>query len=870
MWMFSASLSTSGLICFNKAIHRALAYDHAIFNTGHLILAAAEDAEANTALRISFPKLDFSKFEKVYQEVSADSLFCRESGYPVPVYLPKVGTDVLNTINKVAEIYESGATPIDLIFVACMFSGVARETFCRIGYAERMNDCISALVSFTSRVSEETVNEHRMPPRKFSYSDTKTLLSCNKSEVPFDYHNMGQYEAFSSILDDSDESEKDTLDVIHDIACGTEDLTGETEDYVEDTKQDVVEHRRTSDVDPDGLEELVEKYTSGDHEQLHNKRIGKDFEGTLPKLGVSKGVERVPKRWYIEKVIGRDEEAKTVVEALMKVDNCNALLIGEPGVGKTAVIKKALQRLRTDKNLSNELRFRPVFMLDMKEVIALSKYKGGCEDILSRALESIHRVNGIIVIDEIHRLIALGKGVAGESGVAGVLKDYITNGKVSIIAATTYSDMKSSIDDDKALKRRFSIIDVKEPNKDDTFCILKGAVKKYEDIHGVSCSDDRLKEVINLANIYVPDTKLPDKAFSIIDEAMVIAEERAEDHLTSEHIKEVISKKSGVDITDIGASDLDKLLRLEDEFGKHLIGQKDAVKKVCSAVRRGKSGICNPDKPVASFLFVGPTGVGKTELSKILSENFGPGGKDNLIRLDMSEYSESHSVSKLFGSPPGYVGYDKGGGLTERVKHKPSSVVLFDEIEKAHPNVFNSLLQILDDGNMTDSYNDTVSFRNCIIIMTSNAGYGAEGFSRAPLGFGAQMTEMTSSERELKALRALEDTFKPEFLNRIDNVIIFDKLSKEESKDIVRLQLNLLRDRLAIQGIELKDVADDILDKIVDIGYDDRYNARNLKRTIQNLIENKVADGILAGTVKRGDTAEIELDGDTILFKPVN
>lgn len=557
----------------------------------------------------------------------------------------------------------------------------------------------------------------------------------------------------------------------------------------------------------------------------------------------------------IEPSINRDAEISDIIETLSKKKNANALLVGEPGVGKTAIAHGFVHRIETE-DICDRFYETEVYELKVDRLVQGSGMRGELEARLNNIIDFIRKTDSILVIDEFQSLMKLGD-MGGAVSPINILKPYLENGDINLIGMTTLSEYKKYVEGDTALCRRFKLIEVKEPSIADTITILSNSVDSYEDYHGCKISKEQIKLLVRLADRYITTRKLPDKAFAVLDEAMAIAKLKGAKNVTSKEIKQVVSKISGVPVTDMSKTEIERVSGLEKEFKKHIIGQDNAVEIVCKAIKRGKAGINDPNKPVASFLFVGPTGVGKTELCKVLSQNYSSSNERNtLIRLDMSEYSEKHSVSKLFGAPPGYVGYDEGGGLTEKVKHNPYSVILFDEIEKAHPEVFNSMLQVLDEGEMTDNKGNKVNFRNCIIVMTSNAGYGADTFGKRKIGINISDIDNANNDNEIKALKALEETFKPEFLNRIDNVVIFNKLTKEQSKRIVGITLNKLTERAKAKGIKI-DFSDKVIELIVDKGYDEKYNARNLKRTVQNLIENKLANEIIDGNISNGSSVSV-------------
>lgn len=452
---------------------------------------------------------------------------------------------------------------------------------------------------------------------------------------------------------------------------------------------------------------------------------------------------------------------------------------------------------------------------------------------------------------------------------ANILKPAISRGDVQIIGATTTSEYKKFIERDKAFERRMQMVLVPEPTVEAAIKMTKAVIGEYNKFHNSSVSNEAIESAVVLSDRYITDKKLPDKAITVIDETAARLKKSVSNtpiQIEVKDIKDTISKLTNIDVSDLDEKARNKVKSLESSLKKHVIGQDNAVENVSKSIRRSKAGIKDPNRPIGSFLFVGPTGVGKTELSKALAIEFS-GGIKSLIRFDMSEYMEKHSVSKLIGSPPGYVGYGDGGQLTEAIRHNPYSVVLFDEIEKAHPDVFNILLQVLDDGTLTDSEGQTVDFKNTILILTSNAGYGANLLNKGTIGFGRVEQESSSeaSDKQDKiVMKALEETFRPEFLNRLDKIVVFNKLSKENSISIAQLLLKQLKKRMKDNGIELS-WDNSIINKIVEDGFSDKYGARNLKRKIQELIEDTLADKIIDEEIKEGDSVKISYNDSLVV-----
>ena len=648
---------------------------------------------------------------------------------------------------------------------------------------------------------------------------------------------------------------------------------------------------------------------------------GQDDLGELEKYGVN--LNRRAMEGKLDPVIGRKKEIDRVVQILSRRTKNNPVLIGEPGVGKSAVVEGLAQAI-VKGNVPEILIDKIVFSLDMGSMLAGTRYRGDFEDRLKKTIDAVKQNGKIILfIDEIHNIVGAGSTGEGNMDASNLLKPMLSRGELQTIGATTIDEYRRYIEKDAALERRFQPIMVDAPSTEESVEILKGLRDKYESHHGVMIPDDAIISAVTLSDRYIMDRFLPDKAIDLIDEAasrvrldsynspveatqkenqlkMLIAQKNEAKHredfkralrineeiekvnaeleqirsqankntvnrekltLTPDDIANVVSNWTGVPVVKLTQTEKEKLLDLESELHKRVIGQEDAVRAVSSAIRRARAGIKDPNRPVGSFIFVGPTGVGKTELSKALAETVF-GDEDSIIRIDMSEYMEQHSISKMVGSPPGYVGYEEEGQLTERVRRKPYSVVLFDEIEKAHPDVFNLMLQLLDDGRLTDSKGRVVNFKNCIIIITSNVG-ATEVQNKATLGFSSGAQAEYENMRD-RYMNALESKFRPEFLNRIDDIIVFHKLTKEETADIARLLLKGLTKRLKMLDRELE-ITERAMDLIIEKGYNDKLGARPLKREIQRSIENRLSEEILRGTIKENSTVVIDaIDGEFV------
>ena len=628
----------------------------------------------------------------------------------------------------------------------------------------------------------------------------------------------------------------------------------------------------------------------------------------------------------LDPVIGRKTEIQRVIQILSRRTKNNPCLIGEPGVGKTAVAEGLAEKIISE-DVPEMLKNKRVVSLDIASMVAGAKYRGDFEERIKKCLEEVRKSGDVILfIDEVHTIVGAGSA-EGAVDAANILKPLLARGEVQVIGATTLNEYRKYIEKDSALERRFSPVTVGEPTKAETEEILKGIRDKYEAHHNVKITDEAIKSAVELSTRYINDRFLPDKAIDLIDEAasrvkmktytqpeslkkledeIVTLDKEKEDTirvqdfekaailrdkikeekeklqkekekwqnkntknvtaLNEEDIAEVVASWTGVPVKKLTQSENEKLKNLEKTLHQRVIGQNEAVEAVAKAIRRGRVGLKDPNRPIGSFLFLGPTGVGKTELSKALAESLF-GNEDAMIRIDMSEYMEGHSVSKLIGSPPGYVGFDDGGQLTEKIRRKPYSVILFDEIEKAHPDVFNILLQVLDDGHITDSQGRKVDFKNTIIIMTSNAG-AQSIIEPKKLGFGAKEDEKQDHERmKASVMEEVKRIFKPEFLNRIDETIVFRALNKDDMKQIVALMLKELTDRCEKQmGIHLT-VRDSVKKHIVDKAYDPKYGARPLRRQIQNDIEDELAEEILSGKVKKDTEVVVTIHKEKVVFE---
>jgi ATP-dependent Clp protease ATP-binding subunit ClpC len=646
------------------------------------------------------------------------------------------------------------------------------------------------------------------------------------------------------------------------------------------------------------------------------KQTKKAETKTLDQFG--RDLTEMAEKGALDPVIGRETEIKRVIQILSRRTKNNPVLIGEPGVGKTA-IAEGLAQMIANGDVPESIKGKRVVSLDLTGMVAGTKYRGDFEERIKTALDEVQKAGNIILfIDELHTIIGAG-AAEGSIDAANIVKPMLGRGEIQVVGATTLNEYRKYIEKDAALERRFQPVTVNEPTQEQSIEILKGLRDKYEAHHKLKISDEAIETAVKMSSRYINDRYLPDKAIDLIDEAA--SRVRMENHktpedvvelekkkhsitkekeaavsnqnfelaaslrdkekeveetlknarrcwemagvgqsgeVTAEDIAEVVSGWTGIPVTSITEDEGERLLKMEDILHKRVIGQNEAVAAIAKAIRRGRVGLKDPKRPIGSFLFLGPTGVGKTELCKALAEAMF-GDENAMIRIDMSEYMEKHTVSKLIGSPPGYVGFDEGGQLTEKVRRKPYSVVLFDEIEKAHEDVFNIMLQIMDDGILTDSQGRKINFKNTIIVMTSNVGARNLTEKHANLGFNSGETDPDGADYEkLKELvnADLKRTFKPEFLNRIDEIVVFHRLTKDDIRKISSNMLETVKARVEAMDIHMT-YDDSALDLLSEKGFDPVYGARPLRRTIQNMVEDTVAEKILDGSVKAGDCIRV-------------
>ncbi|WP_088006725.1 ATP-dependent protease ATP-binding subunit ClpC [Indiicoccus explosivorum] len=640
--------------------------------------------------------------------------------------------------------------------------------------------------------------------------------------------------------------------------------------------------------------------------------------------GLARDLTQIAREGSLDPVIGRSKEITRVIEVLSRRTKNNPVLIGEPGVGKTAIAEGLAQQIVSNE-IPETLRDKRVMVLDMGTVVAGTKYRGEFEDRLKKVMDEIRQAGNIILfIDELHTLIGAG-GAEGAIDASNILKPSLARGELQCIGATTLDEYRKYIEKDAALERRFQPIQVDEPTVEESIQIIKGLRDRYEAHHRVKITDEAIEAAAKMSDRYISDRFLPDKAIDLIDEAgskvrlrsytappnlkeleqrleAVRSEKNAavqsqafekaaslrdseqklkdeleqtkkqwkekqgkeESEVTVEDVAKVVAMWTGIPVSRLAQTESDKLLNMEGILHERVIGQEEAIKAIAKAVRRARAGLKDPKRPIGSFIFLGPTGVGKTELARALAESMF-GDEDAMIRIDMSEYMEKHSTSRLVGSPPGYVGYEEGGQLTEKVRRKPYSVILLDEIEKAHPDVFNLLLQVLEDGWLTDSKGRRVDFRNTVVIMTSNVGAQAIKFDKH-VGFNLGDTKSEYRDMKNRMMEELKKAFRPEFLNRIDETIVFHPLEKEHLTDIVTLMSEQLTKRLQEQHIDLE-LTDAAKQKIAEEGYDPDYGARPLRRALQKHVEDRLSEELLKGEVLTGHRVVFDVENDEFIIR---
>ncbi|MGI5978935.1 MAG: ATP-dependent Clp protease ATP-binding subunit [Oscillospiraceae bacterium] len=709
------------------------------------------------------------------------------------------------------------------------------------------------------------------------------------------------------------------MGLLRESDCAATRLIGSTGADINKLYTDIVDIFRSSDYRPQ-QNQPVQTASTG--------RGGKGKSDTKTLDQFSRDLNKAALDGSLDPVIGREKEIQRVIQILSRRTKNNPVLIGEPGVGKTA-IAEGLAQLIAAGDVPEDLRDKRVVSLDLTGMLAGTKYRGDFEERIKAAISETSKAGNIILfIDELHTIIGAG-AAEGAIDAANIIKPALGRGEIQVIGATTLNEYRKYIEKDAALERRFQPVMVEEPTPEESIEIIKGLRDKYEAHHKLTITDEAIEAAVTMSGRYINDRYLPDKAIDLMDEACsrvrmktltppndlkdiekridaivnekeaaikaqnfeqaaklrdeekAVREEleearkkwddsragqRSGKSVSAEDIAEVVSGWTGIPVTSLTESESERLLKMEEILHRRVIGQDEAVSAVARAIRRGRVGLKDPKRPIGSFLFLGPTGVGKTELCKALAEAVF-GDENAMIRIDMSEYMEKHTVSKLIGSPPGYVGYDEGGQLTEKVRRKPYSVILFDEIEKAHEDVFNIMLQIMDDGVLTDSQGRKVNFKNTIIVMTSNIGARNITDRQKKLGFAsADERDGVKSVEEIRELvmKDLRNTFKPEFLNRIDDIIVFSQLTRENIRQIASHMIDTVTERLKGLGLGLS-VTDEALDKLAEQGFDPVYGARPLRRKIQTAVEDQVAEKMLDGTLKEGNTARVLLESDKIV-----
>lgn len=760
----------------------------------------------------------------------------------------------------------------------------------------------------------------------YSVLDEKGITASDLED--FIKENIGVGNPTRLTPDDFTPRSKRVLDVAFQIARGMLNSFVDTEHILLALLQEgdsyAVKFINSAGIDERQLfEEIAANVGRGEARQSENGKKSKNGKSKTPTLDeFGKDLTALAKEGKIDPVIGREEEIQRVIQILSRRTKNNPCLIGEPGVGKTAIAEGlALKIVRNE--VPELLAGKKIVALDLTSMVAGTKYRGDFEERIKKAMDEVKNAKDVILfIDEVHTIIGAG-AAEGATDAANILKPSLARGEIQVIGATTINEYRKNIEKDAALERRFQPVMVGEPTEEEAIEILKGLRDKYEAHHKVKIPDDAIVSAVKMSSRYIADRFLPDKAIDLIDEAASrvrlkaytvpdnlkemekelksLEEEkssavRAQDYeqaavirdkenklktlldeekekwknLSSHQVKEisvediasVVSSWTGIPATQITEEESQRLLNLEKILHERIVGQDQAVTSVARAIRRGRAGLKNPKRPIGSFIFLGPTGVGKTELCKTLAEAMF-GDEDAIIRLDMSEYMEKHTVSKLIGSPPGYVGFDEGGQLTEKIRRKPYSVVLFDEIEKAHPDVFNMLLQILEDGVLTDSQGRKVSFKNAVIIMTSNVGASKITDPKSALGFGDDKKDENENIEKL-VMEDLKATFKPEFLNRVDEIIVFKQLEKDDIKEIARRMLVSLTKQLAQLGTQVT-FTDAAISALADAGFDKVYGARPLRRAIQTKIEDKLSELILEK--KLGEKCTVDFKDNEFTFE---
>ena len=760
-----------------------------------------------------------------------------------------------------------------------------------------------SIIEMTGTGTPGYVSSLDMTPR------TKKIIESSSYESM--RHGQGYIGTEHLLLALLGESDCVAVKILIELGVGVEELKGSSEEFLGDMNSGSRQ----------GSDEARGRETNHSKE---NKRS--NIKGAPNLSNYGRDLTALAREGKIDPIIGRDKETERVIQILSRRTKNNPCLIGEPGVGKTAVVEGLAQKI-VDGNVPETLKGKTIVALDISSMIAGAKYRGEFEERLKGVMSEVAKDPSIILfIDEIHTIIGAG-AAEGAVDAANIIKPALARGEMQVVGATTISEYRAHIEKDAALERRFQSVMVNEPTAEESVLILKGLRDKYEAHHKLKITDEAIEAAVTLSKRYIPDRFLPDKAIDLIDEAasriristftsppdLKDAEEklkslshdkeeaigsqdferaaklrdeekklraeydekkneweksndRSGHAVTESDIADIVTQWTGIPVSRLMEEESDKLMKLEELLKSKVIGQDRAIEAISKAIRRGRIGLKNPNRPIGSFIFIGPTGVGKTELTKALADvMFGDPGA--MVRLDMSEYMEKHSVSKLIGSPPGYVGFEEGGQLTEKIRRKPYSVVLFDEIEKAHPDVFNIMLQVLEDGILTDSQGRKVDFKNTIIIMTSNAGASSLQNTSRPLGFvTSDAGEDEKKQQDESIMNALKATFRPEFLNRVDDIIIFSKLTHENICRIAELMLGEVTKRVKDIGIELG-FDSSVTELVAKEGFDPVYGARPLRRAIVRMVEDTFSTEMLEGKIKAGDKIYAKAENDKIVFE---
>lgn len=793
-------------------------------------------------------------------------------------------------------------------------------------FTQKANEALNSAIKSAESLGHNYIGSEHILLGLLKFEGSVAAALLESKDISYDkvenliIENIGQGVPTRLSPDDFTPRSKKILDVAFQFARGMRHSFVDTEHILmaltRESDSYAVKFINSFGIDENQLfEELVS--TSGrDTTESKRGRKSKSKTPTLDEFG--KDLTVLAKEGKIDPVIGRTDEINRVVQILSRRTKNNPCLIGEPGVGKTAIAEGlALKIVKGE--VPELLSDKKIVALDLTSMVAGTKYRGDFEERIKKAMDEVRDAKDVILfIDEVHTIMGAG-AAEGATDAANILKPSLARGEIQVIGATTIDEYRKNIEKDAALERRFQPVMVGEPTEEETVQILKGLRDKYEAHHKVKITDEAIENAVKMSSRYIADRFLPDKAIDLIDEAASrvrlnaytvpdnlkemekelksLGEEKASAvrsqdfeqaakirdkenslktllddekekwknlsshqvrEISTEDIASVVSSWTGIPATQITKEESEKLLNLEKILHERIVGQDKAVSGVARAIRRGRAGLKNPKRPIGSFIFLGPTGVGKTELCKTLAEAMF-GDEDAIIKLDMSEYMEKHTVSKLIGSPPGYVGFDEGGQLTEKIRRKPYSVVLFDEIEKAHPDVFNMLLQILEDGVLTDSQGRKVSFKNAVIIMTSNVGASKITDPKSYLGFGGEKTDENADIEKL-VMTDLKATFKPEFLNRVDEIVVFKQLEKDDIMEIARRMLKSLVKQVGELGTELE-VTDNAISAIADAGFDKVYGARPLRRAIQSQIEDKLSELILENKLGSNCTVDYKDDG---------